>query len=819
MWRNWLLIAVRALARNRLFTLLNIAGLAVGMAACTLIALWVGNETRQDAWLPGADRVFMLQSRTQYAGKDAELWRHSPAALVPALQQDFAPQIEAATRALFGRRAMRLGSRVENQALLLVDPGFFQVLPWPVLAGSTAGALAQPGKLVVTQGFVRKWFDDKAAAVGQVVQITIKGSPRPFEIVAVLQDPPAASVFEFEAIALLDPNEMPNPQQLQSFSAFSTWSLVRLRQASDVAALKAGADAFVARHNPQAVNTDNGFRYRPEAVPLQAVHLHPVATAGPGKPPGDATLVSALAATGLLVLLIATITYINLATARVSLRAREVGLRKTLGAARGQLVAQFLVESTVLATAAGVLALALVELSLPAFNALLAQKLALTYLGSGGVLLPLVAMVLFVGLAGGWYPALVLARQQPRQALAGQATAAGGGGVRAALVVGQFAVAVALISGMAVIVAQVQHLRSADMGYQPQGMVVIQALNRAEVKPLQQALLDSFRRVPGVTAATRSMFDPAGPGVTRQRAFLPGVPDNQAPQLSTQPIDWDYVKTYGARMLAGRDLQRDLGGDDTNKLTPEEISARGVNVLINRAALALFNTADPAVAVGKTFQLDGQDQRFTATVVGVVEDIRIRSARDAPEPAFFARDEDHMISISVRFEGVPPAQMQQRLEAAWREMFPDSPFVAAMADEAVTGYYRAEERVGNLFALFAGLAVALCAVGVYGLAVFTAERRTREIGLRKLLGARVRDILQLLLWQFSKPVLWSLLIAWPLAWWLTRGWLDGFATRIALTPWPFVLAALLALAVAWATVAAQALKVARASPIAALRHV
>jgi putative ABC transport system permease protein len=257
------------------------------------------------------------------------------------------------------------------------------------------------------------------------------------------------------------------------------------------------------------------------------------------------------------------------------------------------------------------------------------------------------------------------------------------------------------------------------------------------------------------------------------------------------------VSTYGARVLAGRDLSRDMGGDDTNKLTPDEIGKIGINVLINRAALALFNTADPAAAVGKTFQLDGQEGRMTATVVGVVEDIRIRSARDAPEPAFYARDEDHSTSISLRFEGVPPAQMLQRLEVAWREMFPDSPFVAALADEAVANYYRAEERVGNLFALFAGVAVALC----------------------KLLGARVSDILRLLLWQFSKPVLWSLLVAWPLAWWFARGWLDGFATRITLTPWPFVLAAVFALAVAWATVAAQALKVARASPIAALRHV
>jgi putative ABC transport system permease protein len=816
MWQSYLRIAARALAKNRLFSALNILGLAVGMAACTLIALWVSSETSHDHWVPEAERVFMVQSQVQYPGKNGEQWRHSPAPMLPLLLQDFGAQIEAGSRVMTTPRTVHRGAQVESQTVLLVDAGFFDVLPWPVLEGSTATALKQPGKLVVTQTLARKWFGN-TSAVGQVMTFTVKGAKRPYEIVAVLRDPPTNSTFEFEAVALIDLNDFPDARPMTSWGSFFPLSVVRLRQASDTAVLASGAEAFVSRHAADFLKVESGFYYRPALRNIRDVHLQNVTVAGPGRPLGNPQLVAAVAATGLLVLVIATITYVNLVTARVSLRSREVGLRKTLGATRGQLMRQFLVESTLLAALAAVLALAIVELSLPAFNALLGQRLSLHYLGSGGALAPLAAMVLFVGLIGGWYPALVLARLRPREALAGQ-RAEGGAWIRQGLVIGQFAIAVTLMCCMAVIYAQVMHLRNVDMGYQPEGLIVVGPLTRAEVRPRQQALLDAVLRVPGVVSASRSMFDPTGGGIARQPAYLPGVPDAQAPQLSTHPVDWNYLKTYGARLLAGRDLSRDIAGDDTNALSDAEIQQRGVNVLINRAAVPLFGTTDAQAVVGKTFGLGGEPGRYTATVVGVIDDLRIRSARDEPLPSFYARDGDEVTTLSVRFGGVAPAEMMQRLEGAWKQLFPETPFGAKLVDDAIAAYYVAEMRSGNLFALFASLAIALCAVGLYGLAVFTAERRTREIGLRKLMGASVLDIVRLLGWQFCKPVLLALLIAWPLAWWLMRQWLNGFDQRIALSPWPFLAAGALALAIALATVAAHALKVARGSPIEALRH-
>jgi putative ABC transport system permease protein len=819
MWRNYLTIAARSLAKNRLFTALNLMGLAVGMAACLLVAMWVRNETTYDRWLPDAERVFVVQAKTQYPGRDMETWGGSSVMMLPLLKQDF-PQIEAGTRLIRTERAMRYGNRVENQAIVLADSDFFDVLALPPVQGDTRDALKKPDQIAVSERFARKWFGE-SAAVGQTMTITVKGEKRPYQIAVVVRDTPSNSILEFDVIMPYAEKDLANPGQTLQWGNFGGISLVKVKAAGDSATINSGADAFIAKHAPPFVKVEDGFYYRPQLKNITDVHLQSPPVSGFFRPPGDIRLVGALVITGLLILIIATITYINLATARISLRAREVGLRKTLGAERGQLMLQFLVESTLLALLAGILALALVELALPAFNKLLAQKLVMEYIGWQGTLLPLTAMVAFVGVVGGWYPALVLTRLRPREAISGEHGRTSGSRLRQLLVIGQFSIAVLLMTCMAVIYSQVSYLRNADMGYSPEGLIVISQIQRAEVKPQQKNLLEAIRRVPGVLSATRSAFDPTGSGLWRQQAFIPGVPDSQAPQIVVQPVDWGYVNTYGGRLLVGRDLSESFGNDDWPEgMEPEALEKRGANVLINRAALKLFNTDVPATAIGKEFKINiGPDgQRMTLTVVGVLDDIRMRSVRDEAMPSYYARNVAVTTSAAVRFQGVAPGEMAVRLERAWKQLFPDTPFSSKLVDEAIDDYYQAEARRGNLFALFSGIAIVLCAVGLYGLAVFTAERRTKEIGIRKVLGANVIDIVRLLVWQFSKPVAIATLTAWPIAWWLMRAWLNEFHTRIALTPVPFLLAGAAAMTIAWLTVMWHATRIARSSPIHALRH-
>jgi putative ABC transport system permease protein len=822
MWRNYLLIAARSLAKSRLFTALNLVGLAVGMAACLLIAMWVRNETTYDKWLPDVDRIFVVQANTQYPGKALERWGHTSAALLPKMLPEY-PQIVAGTRFLKTERTIRLGDRLEGQSMVLVDAGFFDTLALPLLAGDPKLAIKRPDHIVVNQRFTRKWFGDIAISqvLGQTLTVTVKGEKRPYQIAAIFGDLPSNSIFEFDVVMPLVDADIVNPQSLLGWGNFSAYTVLKLKNAADADIINQNADTFVSKYVPDFVKVESGFYYRPVLQNITNVHLQGIKIGSYFKPSGDERLVMAIAATGLLILIIAMITYINLATARVSVRAREVGLRKTLGAQRHHLLTQFLTESTLLAALAGLLALAIVELSLPLFNQLLELRLPLFYWGLQGTLLPLVVMVVVVGVIGGWYPALVMTRLRPREALSGSRGAVGGGRLRVILVIAQFSVAVLLMTSMIIIYTQVSYMRKADMGYQPEGLVVVSQLQRAEIKPQIQNLIDALKRVGGVTSVTRSMFDPTGGGLARQPAYLDGVPDAQAPTISVNPIDWNYVKTYGARLIAGRDLDEKFGEDNfSDNLSVEEMVKRGGNILINREALKFFNTTDPKAVLGKTFRIVSPlpGQRTPVTIVGVIEDIRMRSARDEVLPAFYIRSADMLSTASVQFQGVAPSEMMPRLEAAWKMLFPETPFRAKLVDEAIESYYKAEQRRGNLFALFAGIAIVLCAAGLYGLAVFTAERRTKEIGIRKVLGASITDIVKLLVWQFSKPVMIATLIAWPIAWWLMRDWLNGFNVRIALTPIPFIAAGLLAMVIAWLTVTWHAIRVARTSPIHALRY-
>jgi len=826
MWQNYFTIAVRALSKNRLFTILNLIGLAIGMAAFLLIALWVRNETTYDHWIPEADRIFVVQSTIKEPGQDAKAWRSSPAVMLPFLQQDF-PQIESGTRLLNWDMPLKYGTRLESQPILFGDSGFFDTLKFPLLAGDV-GRFKLPNQIVVSNAFAQKWFG-REPAVGQTIEMVVKGEKRPYIVAAVMQDFPANSMFKFDVVAPLVVADFSNMAWMfQGWNSFNPMTIIKLRSPADASALREGAEAFVAKHNPPAVKGENAMYYRPVIVNIQDSHLQTPNVSGYFKDGGDANLVKVIAATGFLILAIAIITYINLATARVSLRAREVGVRKTVGATRSQLVTQFLVESCVLALGAACLALALIEVTMPIFNSLIEQAITLNYLGTNGVLLPLIVLWIVVGLTGGWYPALVLSRLNPRDAVHGaistsstrSATSKLGGGsaLRVTLVVAQFAVAVLLVTCMTIIYLQVVHLRNVDLGFKGEGLITVSQLERSEVKPQQQAFMDEVKKIPGVTFVTRSIFTPGTGGDISQSAVFEGMAATAVTKISAQIVDYDFLRTYDAKLVAGRDFSRDIASDDVTGLEPEALAKRTNNVVINRSMLKYFNTADPQAAIGKSFQIAHRKSRFALTVVGVVEDIRMRPAREQSTPTYFSRAADGYYAMSIRFSGVAPAEMRQRLERKWSGFFPDTPFQSRLMQTVVNGFYAAEANRGNLFAACAGLAFVLCMLGMFGLAVFTAERRTKEIGIRKVLGASATEIMRLLMWQFLKPICLSILIAWPLAWWLMRDCLNGFSDRIPLTPTPFILSALLAMLIAGVTVAAHALMVARVSPVKALRH-
>jgi putative ABC transport system permease protein len=556
---------------------------------------------------------------------------------------------------------------------------------------------------------------------------------------------------------------------------------------------------------------------------LTDLHLH-ARGLGDLKPPGNIRTVMTFIGVAAMILLIACINFTNLATARASQRAREVALRKVLGAHRGQLMAQFLGESILMALIGFGLALAIVELALPVYNEVLQKKIALSDLGQGWLSLELAGLIVLVGVIAGVYPALYLSRFLPARILKANKSAAaeGSGGLRAGLVVVQFAISIGLLVCTGVIYAQTIYAKTMDLGYRQDGLLVVRTPNATQAKAVLKTLKDEVLRLPGTTAAALSADVPTDQDENNTLVELPDKPNPQPVLLHSRVVDHHFFSTYQVPVLAGRTFDESHGGDDFTG-TGEEKAARGGNIVINSLALGRLGFASPNEAVGKQLLLsvgDGPQDSLRArmTIVGVVGDIYYRSVRDELAPALFSIDRADFRELTVRYEGVSPLAAQEAIGKVWRALAPDAPFKAEFLDKLIAQQYAAEEAQAAMFAAFAGLAIIIACLGLYGLASFSAERRTKEIGIRKVLGARVPDVVRLMVWDFSKPVVVANLIAWPASWFLMTEWLNGFQHRIDLNAVPFLAAGLVALLIAWATVAGQAARVARANPIHALRY-
>jgi putative ABC transport system permease protein len=504
-----------------------------------------------------------------------------------------------------------------------------------------------------------------------------------------------------------------------------------------------------------------------------------------------------------------------------------VALRKVLGASRRQLIIQFVSESILISAASMLIAMALVELLVRPFAAFLDADLTLDYFGRGGILLPAVALAVLVGVASGLYPAFFLSRFQPAQVLKANRSAAetpGSGRLRTALVVLQFAVSIGLIICTAVIYGQTVYARSVDPGYKRDHIMQMDELSRAQLYEKGEMIVERMKRIPGVVAVGRTNIGVATTNTSNTSLIPPGT--NQEVSIGQYQVDEGFLDAMGMKMVAGRwfDPQRPM--DDMTIPYPrdpkveEALAARGINVVINELAAKKLGFKSPQDAVGKTIRSEiiGPDTGLTdINIIGVVHDARFRSVRTPLEPIMFQNVNKGTGTLIIRYTG-EPAPIRAAVERQWKQITNEIPFSVDYSEDIIAKLYKAEDARAKIFAAFSLLAVIIGCLGLFGLASFTAERRTKEIGIRKVLGARTRDIVRLLVWQFSQPIIIANVIAWPIAWWVMRDWLNGFDQRIPLTPIPFLIAGAVALGIAIATVVGHAVKVARANPIHALRY-
>ncbi len=835
MWRNYLTVAVRALAKNRIYAFINIFGLTVGLAACLLILLYVRYERSYDSWLGDADQVYQLQTyilATNSGGEKKDL-QLSAIAAGRALKKDF-PQVEKVVwMRSFAPIVIQNGQPSQVQTLRMVDSNLFDIFDVPFARGSAATALPDSHSVALSESEAKRRFGD-ADPIGKTFTIVDNTGDVDYRVTAVFKDIPKNSSISADMVARFDLETQfaDRAQQMTRFGSQQGWNFVKLRKGADAADINSQLAAWEKRNIPDEVTngerTNVGDEMDFGLVNIRDVHLGKAQMFGltTGNDPGTVTTFAVIA---LLVLGMASINFTNLATARASQRAREVALRKVLGATRRQLIAQFLTESILLALLAMLIALALVELLLPVFNGFLEINITMRYWGADSVWPPALVLVLLVGAAGGLYPAFYLSRFQPAKILKANkssADAAGSGRLRNVLVVAQFAISIGLIVCTAVIYGQTRFAQTLDAGYQRDGLLQVANLDFRGVSQEQsQQLIERIRRVPGVQAAARTQIGVSPDGNSAADFFLPGATSSVS--LGAYGIETGFFEAMGMRLLAGRFFQDSQGKDDATTPFPvnldaeRALAARGINVVISESAAKRLGFHSPQEAIGKAMSgtlTVPEVGLIPCTIVGVVSDARFRSLREPIQPTVYVMQKVGFAQIAVRFAGVKPSEIRERIAQVWRQTVPLVPYSADFADDLVRAQYRQELARGALFAAFSILTVAIGCLGLFGLAAFTAERRTKEIGIRKVLGARTSDILRLLVWQFSRPVLLANIIAWPIAWWVMRDWLNGFDTRIALTPLPFAVAGLVAMLIAVFTVAGQSLRVARTNPIHALRY-
>jgi putative ABC transport system permease protein len=826
MFGNYLTTALRNIVRHKLYSFINIAGLAVGLACVIFIALFVRDELSFDRWLPGSDNLYRVDVSAQLPGTPRDHIALAPFPL-PALMKDHLPDVTAMTRLWPADLTVQVGDRQFLERMNQADDNFFTVLGLPLVLGDPRQVLQRPDSIVLSQSLARKYFGD-ANPIGRTLttgrgfcataDTACETATISLMVTGVMRDVPYNTQFAIDAVIPIDsPASRISDGDKKGWFHFNGYGYVRLAPGSDpatvAAKLRPVMDAFTDIPAQVNVRARASQVMGVDLVRFRDVHMNTSDTVGNRVPPGDWTTLYGLGLIGLVILLAACFNFTNLATARAMMRAREIGLRKCVGASRRHVAVQFLGESVVMALVALVFALALVEVLLPAYDAFLQRPIALHYLRDWPLLLAIIAVAVGAGLVSGIYPALVLSGFRPIAALRGGAPGqAGWGGLRTLLVLLQFTVSIALAITALVVFAQIDFARHQPLGFRHDNTIIF-GTGRMKTAA-RESFMAQLRAHPGVAAVASS-------GDTPFSASLRIITFNMPGQSATRITDMlqitpEFIDLYGMKLAAGRMLS-DKRSEDT-VVDQRDVSNNGHNILINEAA-ARYLGFTVAGAVGQSIRekRDTLHVVDTLNIVGVLKDVPLKGARKAVKPSVFFNDREDSTVVSVRLTGQDIPGVAAFIDRTWRQMSPTRAMVRYFLDDNFAALYRADMQQGELFSAFVAIAISISALGLFGLAAFTTERRTKEIGVRKVFGARTRDMVFLLLWQFSIPVLIANLIAWPLAWYYLHGWLQGFAYRIPLNPVYFVGTGMAALFIAWATIFAHAHRVARANPIHALR--
>ncbi len=831
MFNNYILTALRNLHRHRLFSAINIVGLAIGLASVILIILFIRDEVGHDQWIADSDRI--VRVHMSYVPRDGQPFEtvRSAGRISEAISNDAPEYVEDAVRLIIGRSNLIRNGQSFSELVFYGDNSFFNVFDFPFLHGDKKTAMADVDNVVISEKIARKYFG-RTDVIGETLTFCcLDDKEATVKISAVLKDTPKNTHFNVDIMLVIEPNRFAfAPNMLDTWTSVNVYTYFKLKDASDIAPFQAKIydwlnERSMFKERMTEGKVTDAFKYK--VMSIEDIHLKAIAHSGNMggiKALGDIKLIYSYSSIALLVLVIACINFMNLSTARSNTRAREVALRKVVGASRSQLATQFISESIFICLTSFVLALAFVELALPFYNDMLGKQLGLDY-GNMGFLSMLVGLSVFVGLIGGAYPAFILSNFRPALILkANQSSQQGGSNrIRAYLVVFQFAASICLVICTAIVYSQTNFARNIDLGYNVTGKMILRNIGAGGGNMDSQALKNRLLSLPAVTNVTYSSEVPSDDNNNNtgfKRLSAGGVDGamNEQSILNYHSVDFDFMETYNIKTLKGRAFSEEFPSDTANPPENEDEIGTGA-IMLNESATKKMGFGSPEEAIGQMvrasiFRAGDADM----TIIGVIPDIYFRSIKFGIRPSVYFRRTDRFRNATIKFTTNDTAALIEQVEQVWNEVAPMVPYRYEFVNELIDAQYASEEARFNLFIVFSILAVIVACLGLYGLASFTAEQRTKEIGIRKVLGASVSDIIKLLIWQFSKPVLFSNIIAWPAAYFLMKDYLNTFQYRIDLSLAYFILASILALIIAWITVTWHAAKVARAKPINALRY-
>lgn len=815
MLRNYFIIALRNLRKHSFYSFINVAGLSVGISICLVILLFVVNELKYDQHHEKVDRIHRVHAVIDFAGNHYDMI-YAPAPMASTLVSEY-PEVEAAVR--FRERGSYLVKRetdnIKENDVIWTDKDFFKIFTVPLIAGNPETALAEPNSIAISKVIADKFFAGENA-VGQTL---ILDNSYTMKVTAVYEDMPESSHFHFNIlISLAGLEEAKSPVWFSN--NFQTYFL--LREGASVKSLESKFPDLISKHVMPQLKDILGADFTPEKFTeagnkvlystqaLSDIHLYS-SLQGEFEPNFDITYIYLFIAIALFILIIASINFMNLSTARSANRAKEVGVRKVMGSLRSHLMRQFLMESLLLSVFSFLLAIGIAFLILPQFNDLSARQLSLPFDQPLFYCL-ILASAIIVGVLAGIYPSFFLSAFKPVNVLKGNvALGMKSGLIRSSLVVFQFMISIFLVIATAVVYMQLDYIQNKKLGFNKDQVITVDdiyALGDQRLTYKEEIMRHSF-----IEKASIAGYLPVS-GTWRSDTpwWMEGKEASQENMVSLQNwrVDHDYIKTFDMKIIEGRDFSRDFSSDSTAVIL-NEAAAKALS--FNESIIGKRITSFDDIGNG---EIDKNSLR-ALTVIGVVEDFHFESLKQNVTPLMMFLSKKPSGFLSVRFHSANTEEVIAVLEKKWKAMAPGQPFTYDFLDDRFGKMYASETRLGSIFGIFSTVAIIIACLGLFALTAFTAEQRTKEIGIRKVLGASVGSIVMMLSKDFGKLVLIAFVLATPFAWWGVNQWLQSYQYKVDVAWWVYLLAGVVSFGIAWITMSYQSIRAALSNPVKSLR--